>query len=276
LQRAQETLAMRLPHCAVLMLVLGCSGFGCRPRTPGAESTAGGEKASGAREQTPPAAASSPAPEVVMSAAANVEPEVEPLALQIPPYAAVTIQEVKDYDAWRPGFDAQADARKAASLVGEGVMRGVDDDDTVLVWTPATDLTKAKAFFADAQPAKKKRVERAPTVYLFRLLAAKMIMEPEGDVYSAIVKYSVKDFAAFKTAIERADAARNAAGVLGWGIGQDVDKTTVAYLYLQSSDPAKLKAYLDAKKTKAAMKKAGVKGEPKITLVREISNRMYE
>jgi hypothetical protein len=272
---------MRLHHSAALLIVLGCSGFGCRPRTPGAESTAGGEHALSAREQAPPAAASAPAPEVVMSATANVEPapEAEPLALQIPPYAAVIIQEVKDYDAWRPGFDAQVDARKAASLVGEGVMRGVDDDDIIVVWAPATDLAKAKAFFADAQPAKKKkrgRVEDAPTVYLFKLLAAKMVMEPEGDVYSAIVKYSVKDFAAFKTAIERGDAARNGAGVLGWGIGQDADKATTAYLYLQSSDPAKLKAYLDAKKTKAAMKKAGVNGQPKITLVREISNRMYE
>jgi quinol monooxygenase YgiN len=95
-------------------------------------------------------------------------------------------------------------------------------------------------------------------------------------VYSAIVKHGVKDFDAFKRALEAGDAGRNKAGLIGWGVGQGADDPHEAYVYLQSSDPGKLKAYLAAKKTQAAMKKAGAKGKGKATIVQEISNRMYE
>jgi len=259
-----------------LLLVLAA---GCHPRAgePAADSTSG-------REDPPAAyAATTPSPEPVVAAQGpasdEADAEAQPIALQLPPYAAIIIHDVKDYDAWRSAFDANADARKAASLIGESVMRGVDNDKTVAVYVPATELAKTKAFFADkelARAMKASGVQGTPTVYLFKLVAAKMAMQPVGDVYSAIVKYHVANFDAFKRAIEAGDAARNAAGLIGWGVGQGTHKPTEAYLYLQSNDPAKLKAYLGAKKTKSAMKRASARGQAETTVVREISNRMYE
>ena len=61
------------------------------------------------------------------------------------------------------------------------------------------------------------------------------------------------------------DAPKDLLAVLGatadW-LGQSLKKPNIAYLYLQSDDAAKLKAYLTAKETKKAMKDAGVRGAP--------------
>ncbi|HMI91628.1 MAG TPA: hypothetical protein VK509_09715 [Polyangiales bacterium] len=267
--------------CSSLLALLSLLAAGCHPRAsqPAADSTSGGEYPPVAQAQVTPAPAADLIAPPAGPAASEAELEPEPVALQLPPYAAIIIHDVKDYEAWRAGFDANADARKGASLIGEAVMRGVDEDRTVAVYMPATDMAKVRAFFAAPELAKKMKeggVQGKPTVYLFKLAAAKMAMQPEGNVYSAIVKYHVNDFDAFKRAIEAGDAARNAAGLIGWGVGQGADKATDAYLYLQSSDPAKLKAYLGAKKTKSALKRAGARGQAQTTLVQEISNRMYE
>lgn len=272
---------MRLPHFFLLSLLSGLA-FGCGGgEEPAAEASSGDETTVVSAPEPPapnePASepvASPPAPAAESPAAAPTE-----AAPQMPPFAAVIIHDVKDYDAWRPGFDGHADARKGAGLVGEAVMRGVDNDKTVVIYAPASDADKAKAFFADKELAKKMKeagVKGKPTVYLFKMVNAKMPMNPAGDVFGAVLKYDVKDFDAFKTAIEGGEAARSSAGLIGWGLGQSVDKPTEAIVYLQSSDVEKLKGYLAAKETKAAMKEAGAKGQPKTTVVKEVSHRMYE
>lgn len=270
---------MRLTHSFLLTLVV-LSGFGCGG---GSEEPAGASSSGDETTVMPaPEPATEPPPEPVAPPPAAETPAAQPTeaaAPEMPPYAAIIIHDVKDYDAWRPGFDGHADARKGASMVGEGVMRGVDNDKTVVIYAPLTDLEKAKAFFADKELAAKMKeagVKGKPTVYLFKMVSAKMAMQPSGDVYGAILKYNVKDFDAFKTAIEGSEEARSTAGLIGWGIGQGTDKPTDAYLYLQSNDPEKLKAYLAAKETKTAMKDAGAKGTPKTNVVKEVSNRMYE
>lgn len=274
---------MRLGHSSLIAIMLASAiGCGGSSEEPAASESSGSETVSAEPIAPPPAPESTPAPAEPPPAPVAEPPAAAPpeaAAPQMPPYAAIVIHGVKDYDKWRPVFDGDAEARKAAGMVGEGVMRGVDDDKTIAVYAPLTDLDKAKAFFADKALAAKMKeggVKGKPTIYTFKMVSAKMAMHPTGDVYGAILKYSVKDFDAFKTAIEGSEAARSTAGLIGWGIGQSTDKPTDAFVYLQSDDPAKLKTYLAAKETKAAMKDAGAKGAPKTTLVKEISNRMYD
>jgi hypothetical protein len=279
----KEILVMRLGHSSLLAIVVAL-GLGCSSsEEPAAAESSGSEEtiATAMPEPAPPAPAAMPEPVAppppVAEPPASQTPEAS--APQMPPYAAIIIHSVKDYDKWRPVFDGDADARKAAGMVGESVMRGVDDDKTVAIYVPATDIEKVKAFMGDKALAAKMKeggVKGKPTVYMFKMVSAKMPSHPAGDVYGAILKYSVKDFDAFKTAIEGSETARSGAGLIGWGIGQGTDKATDAYLYLQSDDAAKLKTYLAAKETKAAMKDAGAKGQPKTTLVKEVSNRMYQ
>jgi quinol monooxygenase YgiN len=268
----------RLVAASLLALGVGCSSSSSE-EPPASEATEGAEapqpELPPAPEETttaPPAPPSTP--ETGPAAAVTTPP-----APQMPPYAAVVIHEVKDYDAWKPVFDSDVEARKQAGIVGEGVMRGVDNDKLLMIYMPATDAEKVKAMTESKElKAKMKEggVKGKPTVLIFKDEGGKMAPPDKTGLYGALLQYNVKDFAAFKTALESQEPARNTAGILGYGLGQSVDKETQAFVYLQSDDAAKIKTYLDAKETKAAMKEAGVKGQPKVTIVQEGSMTMYQ
>jgi quinol monooxygenase YgiN len=57
---------------------------------------------------------------------------------------------VRDFAAWKLGFDAHAAARKAAGLNKAHVLRAVGDPDTVTVLLDFANVDKAKAFGASA------------------------------------------------------------------------------------------------------------------------------
>ena len=261
---------------ALAMITFLAFGYGCASETveeqpPAAAATEGAEATPTAAPAPAPAPVAEPAP--VTPAAAVAEPP----APVMPTAAGIVIHEVKDYAAWKPVFDGHIDARKAAGFLGEGIMRGVDNDKQVAVYLPTTDAAKATAFFADKalkDKMKEAGVKGKPTMYVFNTAGGKMA-KVAGPLFGAILQVNVKDFAAFKTAIEAQDAALTTAGIAGYGIGQSPDTATVGYLYLQAEDVAKLKAYLAAKETKKAMKDAGVKGQPKTTVVQETGMMMY-
>ena len=257
----------------LLTLGLGCSSSSEEP-APGATE--------GAEAAPPPPPAPEPMPEPVPPPPPEPAPPaaaVTPPPPQMPAAAGVVIHSVKDYDAWKPVFDSDIGARKAAGALGESLMRGLDDDKVVAIYMPATDLEKLKAFTADpALKAKMKEggVKGKPTIYFLKNLGGKPAASTPGvEIVAALIKYDTKDFAAFKTGFEAQADAATAAGVIGYGIAQGGVKDTEAYLYLQSNDAAKLKAYVDAKETKAAMKAAGAKGAPKTSYFKEVSATMY-
>jgi len=263
------------PSLLVVLLALGlaCSSSSEEPApaaTEGAESAPPPPPA----PEPMPAPAPAPAPEPAPPAAV-----VAPPAPQMPAAAAVVIHSVKDYDAWKPVFDGDVGARKAASALGESLMRGLDDDKVVAIYMPATDLEKLKAFAAD--PALKAKMKEAgvkgkPTIYFLKDLGGKPAASAPGvEIVSALIKYDTKEFAAFKAGFEAQSDARTAAGVIGYGIAQGGEKDSEAYVYLQANDAAKLKAYVDAKETKAAMKAAGAKGAPKASYFKEVGATMY-
>jgi hypothetical protein len=270
---------MRLSYtfvaASLLVLGAGCSSSSTE-EPPASEATEGGEAVQPELPPAPPAETVTPPPAPEPAPAAAVTP---PPAPQMPPYAAVVIHEVKDFDAWKPVFDSHIEARKQAGVLGEGVMRGVDNDKLVMVYLPASDPEKVKALVESKELKDKMKeggVKGKPTVLIFKDEGGKMAPPDKTGLYGAVVQYNVKDFAAFKTALEGQEPARSAAGILGYGLGQSVDKDTQAIVYLQSDDAAKLKTYLDAAETKKAMKDAGVKGQPKVTVAQEGSMTMYQ
>jgi len=248
----------------------GCAGETVEEQPPAAAATEGGEA-------TPAEPAPATAPVAETAPATPAAAVAEPPAPAMPTAAGIVIHEVKDYAAWKTVFDSHLDVRKAAGFLGEGIMRGVDNDKLVAVYLPTTDSAKATAFFADKalkDKMKEAGVKGKPTMYVFNTAGGKMA-KAAGPLFGAILQVNVKDFAAFKTAIEAQDAALTTAGIAGYGLGQSPDTATVGYLYLQAEDVAKLKVYLAAKETKKAMKDAGVKGQPKTTVVQETGMMMY-
>lgn len=258
----------------VVALLAACSSSSTE-EPPAAAATEGAEAVTPEQPPAPPPeAVAPPAPAEAPPPAAAVTP---PPAPQPPPYSAVVIHDVKDYDAWKTSFDSDIEARKQGGIVGESVMRGVDNDKTAVVYLPATDLEKLKAML-DSKELKDKMkqagVKGKPQILIFTSKLEKMTPDKTG-LYGALMQYNVKDFAAFQTGFEAQDAARTAAGIIGYGVGQSVDKPTAAVVYLQSEDAAKLKEYLATKETKAAMKEAGAIGQPKTTVVQEGPMKMY-
>ena len=60
----------------------------------------------------------------------------------------VVHHKVKDFAAWKVGFDKHAAVRKAAGLARAHVLQAVDDPNAVTVMLDFSDAEKAKAFGA--------------------------------------------------------------------------------------------------------------------------------
>lgn len=183
-----------------------------------------------------------------------------PLAL----FGAVVLQKVRDYDRWRAKFDDQLEARKQAGFVAQGIMRGVDDDQTVAVWLAVTDVAHAKAFFSGSW----RRLGVRARVKLSRNLAAEFEPDRTG-LSAAIVTVKVDELAEFRRVFDETAQARADAGLVGYSLGQDVDHEEIVYVYLQSEEPDALKAYLGSRDTKRVWKDGGVVAIKNVTLVRE-------
>jgi heme-degrading monooxygenase HmoA len=55
---------------------------------------------------------------------------------------------VRDFDEWKPGYDAHRPAREAAGLREVQLLRNIDDPQEVVVLFEVSDLEKARAFAA--------------------------------------------------------------------------------------------------------------------------------
>ena len=58
---------------------------------------------------------------------------------------------VRDYDAWKPGYDGHLPAREAAGLREVHLMRNVDDPQEVIAMFEVSDLEKARAVVLNAK-----------------------------------------------------------------------------------------------------------------------------
>jgi hypothetical protein len=82
---------------------------------------------------------------------------------------------VRDYDVWRPGFDAHAPVREQHGLSNEQVYRGADDPNDILVVLDAPSREAVLGFIAD--PSLKSVMDSIgvisePTVVIGEVLAA--------------------------------------------------------------------------------------------------------
>jgi len=196
-----------------------------------------------------------------------------PMAL----FSALVVQRVASYDAWRSAFDAQLPVRRKAGFAAQEVMRGAYDDKLVAVWLAATDVTLARAYLSQLTSAREPRTRPAaktaaksgkPRVRVARNLASKLAAARPG-LYAALVSLDLEDLPAFQAAFD-ADAERRVAlGIVGYALTQDVDDDGSIQLYLQSEDPARLKAYLASRETRRTWHEAGVLSQKAPTIVRE-------
>src|SRR6185312_726465 len=188
-----------------------------------------------------------------------------------PMYGAIMVQRVTDFEAWRAAFEESSGQRRNAGFVAQGVMRGVEDPQLAVVWLAVTDVTRAKQYFGDK--AIRARLKAAGAVGRAEIgLSSNMLakMEPgRTGLHAALLKLRTDDVDTFKSDFEAAEDERQAAGIVGYSLGQDVDDEHLLYVYLQSESPALLRAYVQAKKTKQSWQDSGVRGNPRAVLVKE-------
>lgn len=64
--------------------------------------------------------------------------------------AAVVRHEVQDWKGWKAGFDAHADARVKAGIIGHAVNRSVENPNLIIVYLQAEKLDQLRAFSSSA------------------------------------------------------------------------------------------------------------------------------
>ncbi len=64
---------------------------------------------------------------------------------------AIVLHRVADYDTWRPVYESLDDARNAAGVTHQEVLRSQDDANLVIVRHDFTDRAAADSFFASPE-----------------------------------------------------------------------------------------------------------------------------
>ena len=191
------------------------------------------------------------------------------------PMDVVTIYHtVKDYNQWRPGFDADSVSRLASGLSFVAVERSADKPNDVKIVLTASDMAKAKAFIADPRlkdVMDKLGVTSKPVVNFWSIIR----FNPEKRVPGGVLQeftLKVKDFDAWVKVFDSEGPATRASN--GWEdivLGRGKDDPNMVHIVFGVTDMAKAKARTASPEIKKLMEEAGVVGAPTITFYNDAS-----
>jgi quinol monooxygenase YgiN len=190
--------------------------------------------------------------------------------------AAVITHKVKDYGAWRVGFDAHASERKKAGIIGHHVNRAADDPNTLSVYLAARSQDALRAFAAS--PSLKEAMQGAGVVSepVFVPLLPQEDRTVRKPGAGAIVVHDVADYATWKQVFDQHDAIRKEGGIIGYAVNRRADKPNTVVVYLQAKSLDALKAFASSEDLKATMQRAGVVGAPHVSFVEGQDWASYE
>jgi quinol monooxygenase YgiN len=238
-------------------------------------SEAAAEPTTGAEQLAPPAP---PEPAAAQAAPPAAKPaEAAPQQPDSPPFGVVALHKVKDYDAWKETFDAHEQTRRDAGFIGHGVARVVDDPSGVMVWLGGMDMDDIKAFTSskDLKDAMKKSGVVGKPKMMFMESSDNEPGSPDAK-YGMLVSHAVKDYEEWKAAFDEHAASRTEAGLTGYEVGTDPADPNKVYVWITAASVDAIKAFSSSRDLKDAMKQAGVKGKPEITIVELVEMKSYE
>jgi len=189
-----------------------------------------------------------------------------PAAAMAAPFDVVDVRhDVKDYDKWRPFFDADSTNRKANGGQDLVVGRDADHDNSLLVVVKVSDLAKARAMLAD--PKLKAAMDKGgviskPDITFYHVI--RFGGNPRAKQFM-VVNHKVKDFNAWLKVFDGEGAAkRTSEGFNDIALARGIDDTTMVHLAFEVTDMAKAKAAIASDDKKKLMMSAGVIGKPDI------------
>jgi hypothetical protein len=172
---------------------------------------------------------------------------------------------VKDYDKWRPAFNADSVARKAAGMEDIVVGRKVDNQNDLMVVLKVSDVQKAKDFAADPRlkdVMDKNGVISKPEASYFHVIRFNAESNEKKWVQ---VTHKVKDFDAWLKVFDNEGTANRATqGLIDVVLARGIDDPNMVCLVFDIKDMDKAKASIMSEDKKKLMMSAGVEGTPKI------------
>ena len=200
---------------------------------------------------------------------ATTEPETaaktEEAAPAFVPFKLIAISHtVKDFDAWKKGYDEHAGMRAANGISELALARGLDNPNKVYVFNKIADLQKAKDFSASSElkeAMKNAGVTSAPEILFVDVLRFEDVpVEFSGRVR---VGHKVKDFNAWLTVFDReGKETRKANGLIDRALSRNIDDPSMIYITFAIADMEKAKARMNDPELKKIMTEAGVIGQP--------------
>jgi hypothetical protein len=180
---------------------------------------------------------------------------------------------VKDYDKWRPFFNADSTMRRESGLQDMVVGRNLDDPNKILIALQASDVKKAKDF--GATPRLKEAMDKAgvltkPDIQFYHIIR----FDPNAKEKTwARVTYRVKDFDAWLKIYDgEGSATRATQGLIDVAVGRGVDDPNIVTMVfdIKEGDLAKAKAALTSEEKKKLRVSAGIEGTPKIEFYKSV------
>ncbi|HEX3384259.1 MAG TPA: hypothetical protein VHS53_03680 [Mucilaginibacter sp.] len=187
------------------------------------------------------------------------------MAVGVPFDVVDVIHTVKDYDKWRPVFDADSTNRKAGGGQDLVVARNADSANNILVVVKVSDMTKARAMMAD--PKLKAAMDKGgvilkPDINFYHVIRFADGARPKQFV---VVNHKVKDFNAWLKVYDGEGPAKRASeGMVDIALARGIDDTTMVHIAFEVTDMAKAKAAMMSDDKKKLMMSAGVIGKPDI------------
>ncbi|MGZ3874242.1 MAG: hypothetical protein ACXVJD_15065, partial [Mucilaginibacter sp.] len=174
------------------------------------------------------------------------------------PFDVVDVRhDVKDYDKWRPVFDADSTNRKANGGQDLVVARDADNANSLLVVVKVSDLAKARAMMVDPKlkaAMDKGGVTSKPDINFYHII--RFAGDPTAKQF-VVVNHKVKDFAAWLKVYDGEGPAKRASeGMVDIALGRGVDDTTMVHIAFVVTDMAKAKAAITSEDKKKLMMSA--------------------
>jgi hypothetical protein len=180
-------------------------------------------------------------------------------------------QKVADFTKWKAVYDGHDTARVSYGLHNYVIGRGVDDSNMVLVALKADDLEKAKAFGKD--PGLKVAMQKGGVMGVPDISLNTVVyqdMSPNVSDLRSMIRFTVKDWNAWKTNFESNRQTRLDNGITDRAYGYDPADNHKVTVVTAINDTAKAFAFWKSDLLKQQRAAGGVVGEVKRRVYRVV------
>jgi len=179
--------------------------------------------------------------------------------------------EVSDYALWRSVHDELSVVRDEYGITDSYIMQGADEDSVVWMISSAPSAAAAHDFMVDPNLARLMDTEGVEGEIYRSILAPGFVSSLNAEDFPnrIIVQHSVRDFDMWKRTFDGHVASRERAGLVDLFVSHPIDNEGDVHMMFGVWDPEKVVEYMGTPSLRAAMRLAGVTGEPRAYFVRK-------